>query len=272
MSGKQDETRSAPEFSRLLAVVSELREKCAWDREQTLADTSRHLIEEAYEAADAITAGNPAEIAEELGDLIVQALFAAVIATETGAQDLAGLLRGAADKLIRRHPHVYAGVDASTVEQVLDQWERIKEGEATKSRHGSSLAKTGHALPSLMRAEKLGEKTRRRGMDWKDAREVLAKVREELEEVERALDAGNDAEAAEEVGDMMLALANVPRFLGRDAEQTLRRSCDKFVARFGEVERLASSRGLDLKDLSPTELEALWQEAKHSVRAGDSRA
>ncbi|MGO9603142.1 MAG: nucleoside triphosphate pyrophosphohydrolase [Candidatus Binataceae bacterium] len=272
MSGKQDETPGAPEFSRLLAVVRELREKCAWDREQTLADTSRHLIEEAYEAADAIASENRADIAEELGDLIVQALFAAVIAAESDAQHAPGLLRNAADKLIRRHPHVYAGADASTVEQVLDQWESIKEGEAKKKRQGSSIAKTGRALPSLMRAEKLGEKARRRGMDWKDARDVLAKVREELEEVERALDAGNDAEAAEEVGDMMLALANVPRFLGRDAEQTLRRGCDKFVARFGEVERLATSRGLKLKTLSVSELEALWQEAKRSLRAGDTRS
>jgi ATP diphosphatase len=116
-----------------------------------------------------------------------------------------------------------------------------------------------------MRAEKLGVKARRLGMDWQDAREVLTKIREELDEIERALDTGDKSAAAEEIGDLMLAIANLPRFLGRDAEQTLRKSCDKFVARFGEVERLSASRGLKLAKMSPRELEALWQEAKRSI-------
>ncbi len=255
----------ADEFARLIAIVRELREKCAWDREQTLVDTSRHLIEESYEAADAIAGSDAAHVAEELGDLIVQALFTAVIASESAAPAVDALLRNAADKLVRRHPHIYGDSKASTVKQVLDQWDRIKEGEQKKAAAESPLARTGRALPSLMRAEKLGEKARRRGMDWKDAREVLAKIREELDEIERALDSDDEAAAAEEAGDMMLALANLPRFLGRDAEQTLRRSCDKFVARFGEVERIAAARGLDIKALSPPEVEALWQEAKRSL-------
>jgi MazG family protein len=253
------------QFTRLIGIIRELRQKCAWDREQKLADTARHLIEESYEAADAIAEANLPAITDELGDVIVQAFFTAVIASQAGASNVAELLGNAADKLIRRHPHIYASSDASTVEQVLDQWDRIKETEQQKSAQPSSLENAGRALPSLMRAEKLGEKARRRGMDWKDARGVIEKIREELEEIEHALESKDLAAAAEEAGDMMLAVANLPRFLGANAEQTLRRSCDKFVARFAQVERLASSRGLDLKTLREAELEDLWQAAKRSL-------
>lgn len=252
------------EFTRLLAVVRELRRKCAWDREQTLADSSRHLIEEAYESADAIASGNRTEITEELGDLIVQAIFSSTIAAETGAPSLAEVLGRAADKLIRRHPHVYGDARAETVAQVLLQWDQIKAQEKAGKRgaDASSLADTGRTLPALMRAEKLGEKARRLGMDWADAREVLAKVREELEEAEDALARGDLAMLSEELGDLMLAAANVPRFIGANAEEVLRRACDKFIARFANVERIAAERGLDLKAIPPDEIESLWQEAK----------
>jgi MazG family protein len=251
-------------FARLLATIRDLRQRCPWDREQKLADTSRHLIEEAYETADAIAAGDPDEIAEELGDLVVQALFSAAIAAEDGPHSVAAVLDHACRKLIRRHPHVYGDAQAETVEQVLDQWERTKRVEREQKHKASPLDEAGRGLPAQMRAEKLGESARRRGMDWADVGEVLAKVREELDEAEQALARGDRAALAEEIGDMMLALANVPRFIGRNAEETLRRSCDKFVERFGRVERLAASRGLDLKALSPSEVEALWQEAKRA--------
>ena len=261
-SGKTTDNDS---FARLLSTIRELRQKCPWDREQTLGDTSRHLLEEAYEVVDAIASEHPPDIAEELGDLIVQALFTATIASESEGPAVTELLESAARKLIRRHPHVYGDSKATTVDEVLVLWEKIKDQEKKKPKKRSSLEKTGRALPSLMRAEKLGVKARRLGMDWQDPREVLAKIREEVDEIERALDSGDKSAAAEEVGDMMLAAANLPRFLGRDAEQTLRKSCDKFVARFGEVERISASRGLKLAKLSPAELEALWQEAKRSL-------
>jgi len=253
-------------FAHLIAIIAELRQRCPWDREQTLPEAARHLLEEAYEVVDAIRADNPGEVAEELGDLMVQALFAATIASESNGPQIGELLEGATRKLVRRHPHVYGDAKAATLEEVVELWDQVKAAEKGKAPKKSSLAKTGRALPALMRAEKLGVKARRRGMDWKDAHEVLGKVREELDEVTRALDAGDQGAAADEVGDLMLAIANLPRFLGRDAEQTLRRSCDKFVMRFGEVERLAGRRGLKLAQLSAPELERLWQEAKHSVR------
>jgi tetrapyrrole methylase family protein/MazG family protein len=259
-----DDTNAAQAFAKLLAVVTELRDRCPWDREQKLADTPRHLIEEAYEVVDAIARGNPPDVAEELGDVIVQCLFIGVILAEDSKLDVATVMQNAAEKLIRRHPHVCGDTSAETSEQVVENWERIKVGErASKNPDGArSLAHVGRGLPSMMRAEKLGEKARRAGMDWANIRDVLAKAREELDEVEQALDRNDTTNAAEELGDLMLAIANAPRFINHDAETTLRAACDKFVARFDEVSRLAASRGLDLKSMTPSEIDALWSEAK----------
>jgi len=161
-------------------------------------------------------------------------------------------------------PHIYGDTRAETVERVLENWEKIKqqERESKDADAAKSLAHVGRGLPSMMRAEKLGEKARRAGMDWANIRDVLAKAREELDEVEQALDRNDNAGAGEELGDLMLAIANAPRFINHDAETTLRAACDKFVARFDEVSRLAASRGLDLKSMTPSEIDALWNEAK----------
>jgi tetrapyrrole methylase family protein / MazG family protein len=250
------------EIARLLEVVRKLRTECPWDREQTVASTSRHVIEEAYETADAIASNDNVDIAEELGDLLVQSLFVAVIAEDESRFSLAQVAGDAAEKLIRRHPHIYGDVKADTVEQVLFNWDKIKAEEKKDAGKDPGLGQTGRGLPALMRAEKLGEKARRKGMDWADVREVLKKVREELDEAEAALAQGDHEALAAEIGDMLLALANAPRFIGHNAEETLRRACDKFVGRFEAVERLASSRGLGLRQMSPTDLEALWQEVK----------
>ena len=268
---------AASAFSKLLAVVTELRERCPWDREQKLIDTPRHLIEEAYEVEDAIARGDSSEVAEELGDLIVQSLFVGVILAEQKQFDLSEVLEAAAKKLVRRHPHVYGDTRADTIDQVIETWDRIKQGEREdKSKteksskdDGKGLAHVGRALPALMRAEKLGEKARRAGMDWANLREVLAKAREEIAEIEHALDRSDKDSAAEEIGDLMLAIANAPRFVGKNAEQTLRAACDKFVARFDALARTAAERGLDLKQMSPEAIESLWQEMKKSAHESD---
>jgi MazG family protein len=252
------------QFEYLLAIVRELRVKCPWDREQKLGDTTRHLIEEVYETIDAIGSGDHSEIAEELGDLVVQSLFVAVILGEESDHSIASILEAAAAKLIRRHPHVYADVEASSVETVLENWDRIKQDEARAKGKSKGLEATGRALPSLMRAEKLGEKARRRGMDWGSISDVLAKVREELDEVEQALARDDHDAAADELGDLMLAMANAPRFIGRNAEETLRRAADKFVARFEALERLAESRGVNLKEMHASQIDSMWQEIKRS--------
>ncbi len=254
--------QSASEFLRLVRIVHELRERCPWDRKQTAQSLSKHLIEEAYETTDAIERGKPEDLADELGDLMVQVLFHGVIGAEQKTFSLDGVLRMAADKLIRRHPHVYEGVEAATAEQVARNWEELKQSERRQAGATSALDGIARALPALIRAEKLGQRARGEGLDWPDVKAVIHKVREELAEVEHALESGDPEAAAAELGDALLALANAPRFLHHSAEETLRRACDKFVARFVEVEKIAASRRLDLKTLPPEQIDRLWNEAK----------
>ncbi len=257
-----------PELARLLSIVRELRERCPWDREQTLTSVGKYLIEEAYEAADAIARGDSLAIADELGDLLVQVLFAAVMAEQEARFQVAVMLQSAADKLVRRHPHVYASTKVETVSEVVANWNRIKSEERNTEGFRSALGGIARNLPALMRAQKLGARARQAGMDWVDIHDVLAKVREEMDELEGALARDDCDEAASELGDMLLALANAPRFLGHDAEETLRRSCDKFIRRFAIVERIASERGFDLTRMTSAELETLWQQAKRVDDAG----
>jgi ATP diphosphatase len=257
------------QLARLLAIARELRARCPWDREQTLTDVAKYLIEEAYEAADAIARGDSLAIVDELGDLLVQVLFAAVVAEQEGRFAAVELAQRAADKLVRRHPHVYAGSKAETAAEVVANWNQIKSEERKTEGSRSALDGIARALPALMRAQKLGARARQAGMDWADIHDVLAKVREEMDELEGALAAGDCDAAADELGDMLLALANAPRFIGHDAEETLRCACEKFIRRFEGVERIASARGLDLTKMTATELEALWQEAKRLDQADE---
>lgn len=255
---------AAEEFARLIQVLRELRERCAWDREQTLSSLAKNLVEEAYEAAEAAATRGSREIADELGDLLAQTLSIAVIAEEESRFTVSEMISFAADKLIRRHPHVYGEAAATTAAEVVANWNRMKQQERERAGKISALDGVVRAQPALMRAEKLGDRARQAGMDWADIHSVLAKVREELEEVEGALSRNDTAGAAAELGDMLLAIANAPRFIGHSAEETLRRSCDKFIARFAVVERLARERNLELKSLTPAAIEALWQEAKQT--------
>ncbi|HVA83907.1 MAG TPA: nucleoside triphosphate pyrophosphohydrolase [Candidatus Binataceae bacterium] len=258
---------TAQEFLALLEVVRELRQRCPWDREQTLAASAHHLVEEAYEAADAIEHGGDREIDDELGDLLVQVLFAANIVEEQRGLEVAGMLRRARDKLVRRHPHVYAGVAAASSAEVVQNWDKLKQQERAAAGATSAVDGIARALPALTRAQKLGERARSAGMDWPEASAVLDKVSEEIAEARAALAHGDRDHAAEEMGDAMLALANAPRFVGHDAETTLSRACEKFIERFKQVERAATERKLELAALDPRQIENLWQEAKR--RLGD---
>lgn len=249
-------------FSDLLAVVAELRQQCPWDREQTAAGMAKHLIEEAYETFDAISQGESWAAIDELGDLLVQILFQAVMAQERRSFGLKDVIAHAREKLIRRHPHVYGGVTANSSAAVAANWEKIKAEERQAEGATSALDGIANSMPALMLAEKLGVRARGAGMDWADISEVLRKVREELSEVEDALLRGDNDYAASEIGDLMLAIANAPRFVGYDAEGTLRAACGKFAERFKKVEVLARLRGRDLKAMRPDEVDSIWREAK----------
>lgn len=255
--------RAAQEFALLVEVVKRLRRECPWHRAQTAASLSKYLIEESYETLAAIESSDAGSLRDELGDLLLQVLLQAEVASETRDFGLSEVLGHAREKLIRRHPHVFAEDRAASAEEVATRWEETKQAERKHAGLSSALDGVPHHLPALVRAEKLGERARAVGMDWKDLRAVLAKVREEVDETLAALDAGeNDAAIAEELGDGLLALANAPRFVGWSVEETLRRSCEKFIGRFKKVEQRAAASHRELSQMSAAEIDALWEEAK----------
>jgi MazG family protein len=257
------ERKNCDEFLKLVEVICELRRDCPWHRAQTSVSLSKYMIEESYETLAAIQAGEPAHVADELGDLMLQILLQTEIFSESGAFNLAGMLKHAREKLIRRHPHVFGGQHAASAEEVAARWEETKKEERKNAGMVSALDGVPHHLPALVRAEKLGERARAVGMDWPDLRAVIAKVREELDETLAALEAGAGEDVtAEELGDCLLALANAPRFIGWSAEETLRRSCEKFIGRFRKIEERLASSNRELSQLSAAEIDALWEEAK----------
>jgi MazG family protein len=256
-------TDAAREFAELAEVIGRLRRECPWDRAQTPTTLAKYLIEESYETLAAIAAGDGAALADELGDLLLQILLQTEIAQEQGQFDLTTMLAQARTKLVRRHPHVFAADRAASAEEVAARWEETKQAERQRAGITSALDGIASHFPSLVRAEKLGERAKAVGMDWPDLRAVLAKVREEIDETLAALDAGasNDT-IAEELGDCLLALANAPRFINWSAEETLRRSCEKFIQRFKKVEARAGRSGRALAEMSAQEIDALWEAAK----------
>jgi MazG family protein len=255
----------------LLALMARLRDPehgCPWDREQTFATIAPYTIEEAYEVADAIERGDAQQLRDELGDLLFQVVFHARMAEERGWFDFAEVATAIHDKLVRRHPHVFAGT-AVTAQQLVGIWEEQKAAERAATRPGAEvgvLANVPRALPSLTRALKLGRRAARVGFDWAEAGAVRAKVLEELGEVDAAL-AAAPAEAqrealAEELGDLLFSIVNWSRHLELDPEAALRGANAKFERRFQRMEDLARERGLTLKQLSAQEWDALWREAK----------
>jgi len=258
------------EFMRLAGVIRRLRRECPWHRAQTPATLSKYLIEESYETLAAIEAADGAALRDELGDLLLQVLLQTELAAEQGQFDLAAMLAQASDKLIRRHPHVFAQDQAASAEEVAQRWEQTKRAERAQAGITSALDGVPRHLPALVRAEKLGERARVVGMDWPDLRAVLAKVREEIDETLAALDAGAANEAIiEELGDCLLALANAPRFVGWSAEETLRRACEKFIYRFKKVEARGAAAQRELSQLSAAEIDALWEEVKNGGASSD---
>lgn len=251
-------------LARLQAVVHDLRGPggCPWDREQTHQSLISNMIEEAYEAVEALRSGDPEHMKEELGDVLLQVVLHSEIASETQAFDLQDVAHAIAGKLIRRHPHVYSDSAADTTEDVLVQWDAIKrqeKGGAPKPYlHG-----IGRGLPALARAAKVSKKAAKVGFDWPDSAGVLAKIREELAEVEA--EAPGSPARAEEIGDLLFAVANLARKEGLDPEILCAAANDKFVARFAAMEdRLrAAGKGLDSAGLD--EMETAWGQSKRST-------
>jgi tetrapyrrole methylase family protein/MazG family protein len=256
-------------FDSLLDVMSRLRggEGCPWDREQTRQSLRPYLIEEAYEALDALDGGQPEAILEEFGDLLFQVVFHVQIAREQGEFTMADLLERLVDKMVRRHPHVFGDARVATPGEALAQWERIKHAEATSGgAERSVLDGVPRDLPALLRAQRLQDKAARAGFDWREASGAWAKVREEAREAEEALGRGDRAILAEELGDLLFAIVNVARLSGLDAETCLRQASDKFRGRFQAMERELAREGKRPSEVSLERMDRSWDAAKRRER------
>ncbi len=258
-----------PPFERLRAVVHCLRAPggCPWDQEQTHESLIPHLIEEAYEVADAIRSGKPELIAEELGDLLLQPVIQAEIASETGAFDINKVASMITEKLIRRHPHVFGESSASTSDAVLTQWDEIKRLEKGADTPKSLLHAVGVGLPALMRAQKLQKKAAKVGFDWPDVAPVMEKIREETAEVAEALATADQSAIEHEIGDLLFSVVNLARKVGLDAESALVAANARFSRRFQGVEGHMSAAGKTLSDSTLEEMDAAWEAVKLAEKA-----
>lgn len=263
---------------RLLDIMARLRTPgtgCPWDLEQTFSTIAPYTIEEAYEVAEAISRGDPHDVCDELGDLLLQVVFHARMAEELGQFDFGSVVEAITAKMIRRHPHVFGSDDSRDVAVVQDAWARIKAEE--KAARAARLAAEGRtetpkgflddvgvAMPALTRAVKLQAKAGTVGFDWNDPRAVIAKIREELDEFETELDAPSPSPARQEdeLGDVFFALANLARHLDIDPEKAVRGTNDKFRRRFAHIETRLAEQGRTAAEATLDEMEALWVEAK----------
>ena len=256
-------------FEGLQDAVAHLRapEGCPWDQEQTYESLRGDLLEESYEAVDAIDRGDIDGLCEELGDVLLQVVLLTQIATEAGEFRMIDVLSRVNAKLIHRHPHVWGDLPAGDVDEILARWERLKKEE--KEEGTSLLDGVPLALPALLQAQVYGERAARVGFDWRDIQGVVAKVWEEIEELQQAC---SESEVEAELGDLLFAVANWSRHLGVEPEGALRQANERFASRFRALEVLASERGLDLASMSIDELELLWQEVKGRGGGGSTEA
>jgi len=265
-------------FEELVAVQARLRAPggCPWDREQTHLTLRTYLIEESYEVLDAIESGSAEGLTEELGDLLLQVLFHADMARETGAFDISDVITGIHNKMVRRHPHVFGDVKAETAGEVLKNWAQLKakekqatsrDGASSQTPAPSALDGVPRNLPALLEAFQMTRRASQVGFDWDHVEGIFEKLEEETAELRAALEASRNRAIEEEVGDLLFSVVNLARFLGFDPEVTLKHSNQKFKERFQKMESVASRSGQHLSKLSKEELEQLWEAAKIKARA-----
>lgn len=245
-------------FERLLNIMDDLREKCPWDKKQTL-ESLRHLtIEETYELGDAILDNNLEEIKKELGDLLLHIVFYAKIGSETKHFDMADVANSICDKLIDRHPHIYSDVVVENEEQVKQNWEKLK----LKEGKSSVLEGVPKSLPALVKASRIQDKVKGVGFDWEEPHQVWEKVQEELAELQVEINQGNHDKMEAEFGDVLFSMINYARFLNINPEDALERTNKKFIKRFMYLEKKAGEIGKPLADMSLEEMDVFWEEAK----------
>ncbi|MGZ8869307.1 MAG: nucleoside triphosphate pyrophosphohydrolase, partial [Thermoanaerobaculia bacterium] len=246
-------------FDDLVKLMTRLRgpDGCPWDRKQTLPDLKPYVIEEAYEVVDAIDRNNRADLLEEIGDLLLEAVFISEITREEGTFDVYDSITAIHDKLVRRHPHVFGDVEAKDAEQVLVNWERLKQDER-KAENKSLLAGIPQSMPALLKASRLTEKASRVGFDWRRTEDVFDKLDEEIAELREAVASGDPSHVHEEIGDLLFTIANIARKVNVNPEEALQSTNRKFMRRFESME----SRADTFEGMSLEEMDQLWDEAK----------
>lgn len=257
-------------FGQLLAIMKKLRGPggCPWDAEQTHESLTRYLLEETYEVIEAIDSKSTEHLKEELGDLLLQPVFHAVIAEEAGQFDMADVISSICEKLIRRHPHVFGDMDISDSNAQIANWERIKKEEKGPERK-SALSGVPPQLPALLKAHKITEKASRVGFDWDHSDQVFAKVMEELHEFEEAWSGGDTERMEDELGDLLFAIVNLGRFLSLNPEEALRKTISRFEKRFTYIENALDKQGRHIREASVEEMNILWEQVKKAeLRTG----
>src|SRR4051812_12547865 len=255
MNSKQNQLQA---FERLLNIMDDLREKCPWDKKQTL-QTLRHLtIEETYELGDAILDNDSSEIKKELGDLLLHIVFYAKIGSESDAFDMADVCNEICEKLIHRHPHIYGDVEVNDEEDVKRNWEKLKLKEGKKS----VLEGVPKSLPALVKASRIQDKVKGVGFDWEEPHQVWDKLQEELQELQEEVKTGNHEKIEGEFGDVLFSMINYARFLNVNPEDALERTNKKFIKRFQYLESKAGELGKPLMEMSLAEMDVFWNEAK----------
>jgi MazG family protein len=254
----QQQQAVADAFMRLVGIMNDLREKCPWDKKQTIQTLRPLTIEEMYELADAITDNDWKGIKEELGDLMLHLVFYAKIGTEQQQFTLEEAIHGICEKLIHRHPHIYGDIQVKDEEEVKQNWEKLKLKEGKKS----VLSGVPLSLPAVVKATRLQEKARQVGFEWDNREQVWDKVTEETQELHEAVAANEPDKIEEEFGDLLFSLINYARFLQIDAENALERTNKKFISRFTQMEQLALQQGKPLADMTLAEMDAIWNAIK----------
>lgn len=247
-------------FRRFLEVLDTLRTRCPWDAKQTNESLRPNTVEEVFELADALIAGDVSNIRKELGDVLLHVAFYSKIASEKNQFDIADVCNSLTDKLIYRHPHIYGNASADTADKVAQNWEQIKLKE--KGGNKTVLAGVPSALPALIKADRIQEKAANVGFDWEEPSQVWDKVREEAAEVEQEINSGSKEGLEAEFGDLLFAVVNAARLYGVNPENALERTNRKFISRFNHLEKRAHELGKNLKEMTLAEMDALWDEAK----------
>lgn len=255
-------------FEDLLKIMQLLRSEngCPWDIEQTHTSIRNNLLEEAYEVADAIDRLDDTDMVEELGDLLLQVVFHCQIANERGAFDIDKVADGICKKLIYRHPHIFSNVVANTSDEVLNNWDKLKNKEKNMNTFSDTLYAVPKAFPALIRAQKIQKRAAKAGYDFRSLNDAVLKLEEELAELKAAIAKGDNDEAAAELGDILFSAVNTARHLSVDAEQQLDRSIEKFLSRFSSAEDIAMAEGKSLNSYTDEELDVIWQKVKEGLK------